>query len=60
MTRPAHLLATLAVVLSLGGCGQKGSLFLPDRKKSSVPAAGPAVPAGAPAPAAPPGAAPQV
>jgi predicted small lipoprotein YifL len=64
MTRPAHLVAALAALLTLGGCGQKGSLFLPDRKKSTVPAASPATPPGAtapvPAPAAPPGPAPPV
>jgi predicted small lipoprotein YifL len=72
MSRSAHLLAPLAALLALGallavgGCGQKGSLFLPDRKQSPVPATGPAVPSGAPAPAAPsvpatpPGAVPRV
>ena len=58
MTRSAHLLATLVVLLALGGCGQKGSLFLPDRKKSTGPAASPAVPTVPPGTAAPPSAAP--
>jgi predicted small lipoprotein YifL len=60
MNRSAHGLAALAVLLALAGCGQKGSLSLPDKKKSTVPAAAPAqappspgTPASPPAPEPP-------
>jgi predicted small lipoprotein YifL len=49
-------LAALAALLALAGCGQKGTLYLPDRKKSTVPAAVPAQAPdspGAPAPVPP-------
>ena len=50
-------LAALCLTAALGGCGQKGSLYLPDAAPKSVPAA-PAsksttTPAGAAAPASP-------
>jgi predicted small lipoprotein YifL len=60
MNRSAHALAALIVLAALGGCGQKGALYLPDRKKSTVPAGAPTQPPtapGSPAPA-PPAAAP--
>jgi len=45
----------LFLALLLAGCGQRGPLYLPDRKPSAVtpPAAAPAAPATAPAPAQP-------
>src|SRR5208283_2304916 len=52
MNRSACTLAALAVLATLGGCGQKGALYLPDKKKSTVPAAAPAPAAPAPAPPA--------
>jgi predicted small lipoprotein YifL len=60
MNRPAFALASLVVLVALGGCGQKGALYLPDRKKSTVPAGPPAQSPVAPATPAPasPGAAP--
>ena len=51
--------AAMAIALSLlalacAGCGQKGSLYLPDRQPQAVPEAAPAsTPAPADAPAAP-------
>jgi len=43
----------LLALLGLAGCGQKGALYLPERKPAVVPAT-PAAPApAAPAPAAP-------
>jgi len=57
---PAAL--ALCASLSLGGCGQKGPLYLPDRPAQTVPApaAGAAAPTAAPAvaPTAAPAAAP--
>jgi predicted small lipoprotein YifL len=53
MTRSAPLLAALAGLLALGGCGQKGSLYLPYGKKSTVPAASPTAPPITPGTAAP-------
>lgn len=49
--RLAALLAGLAAAAALGGCGQKGPLYLPDHKPQAVT---PATPAAAPAPAAAP------
>jgi predicted small lipoprotein YifL len=53
MNRSACLLASLVLLLSLAGCGQKGALYLPDRKKSTVPAAAPVQAPAAPATPAP-------
>ena len=49
--RPAALLPALAAAAALGGCGQKGPLYLPDHKPQAVT---PATPAATPAPAAAP------
>lgn len=49
--RLAAPLAGLAAAAALGGCGQKGPLYLPDHKPQAVT---PATPAAAPAPAAAP------
>jgi predicted small lipoprotein YifL len=56
-------LATLCLAAALGGCGQKGSLYLPDAAPKPVPAApaskpttapaGTAAPASAPSPVSP-------
>jgi predicted small lipoprotein YifL len=48
--------ATLLLAVLLAGCGQKGPLYLPDKKPAAVtpPAAAPAAaPAATPAPAQP-------
>jgi predicted small lipoprotein YifL len=45
---------TILLLLAAAGCGQKGSLYLPDRTRTPVPAGGEATPAAA-APAAPSG-----
>ena len=42
-------IAALCLAAALGGCGQKGSLYLPDAAPKAVPAA----PAGTAAPATP-------
>jgi predicted small lipoprotein YifL len=42
MNRFARRLAVLAALVALTGCGQKGALYLPDKKKSTVPATAPA------------------
>jgi len=57
MNRSACQLAALLVLIALGGCGQKGALYLPDKKKSTVPAGAPAQ---APASSAKPAAVPPV
>lgn len=54
--RLAAPLAGLAAAAALGGCGQKGPLYLPDHKPQAVT---PATPAAAPAPAASPAPAPE-
>jgi predicted small lipoprotein YifL len=49
-----RLLASACVLaLLLAGCGQKGPLYLPDKKPAAVtpPAAAPAAPGATPAPA---------
>jgi predicted small lipoprotein YifL len=53
--RPAPLGCALAALLSLSlsGCGQKGPLYLPDKKPQSVTPAAPAPAATAPAPTTP-------
>jgi predicted small lipoprotein YifL len=49
----AWLPVTLAMTLAAGGCGQKGPLYLPDKKPKVVTApAGNATPATQPAPPA--------
>jgi predicted small lipoprotein YifL len=50
--RPALLrTATLLLLLAAAGCGQKGALYLPDKTRTTVPAADGTAPAAAPAPA---------
>jgi predicted small lipoprotein YifL len=44
---------TILLLLAAAGCGQKGSLYLPDKTRTPVPAGGSATPA--PVPAAQPG-----
>ena len=51
-------LAALCLAAALGGCGQKGSLYLPDAAPKAVPAAPASKPTTAPAATAPPAAAP--
>ena len=51
-------LAALCLTAALGGCGQKGSLYLPDAAPKPVPAAPASKPTTAPAATAPPAAAP--
>jgi predicted small lipoprotein YifL len=54
MNRFTHTLAALAVLIAVSGCGQKGALYLPVKKKSTVPATAPAPSTPAPSPPAPP------
>jgi len=51
-------LAALCLAAALGGCGQKGSLYLPDAAPKAVPAAPASKPTAAPAGTAAPAAAP--
>jgi len=61
--RTCATLAALCLAAALGGCGQKGSLYLPDAAPKAVPAApaskpttapaGTAAPASAPSPVSP-------
>jgi predicted small lipoprotein YifL len=45
----AAVLLAIALTGTLGGCGQKGALYLPQQKKAKVPA-NPINPAPAPSP----------
>lgn len=42
------LLITLALTATLSACGQKGPLYLPNQKKTKVPATQPPAPAAQP------------
>jgi predicted small lipoprotein YifL len=54
MNKSVPLLAALAVLVAVAGCGQKGALYLPDKKKSTIPpAAAPAQAPASPTPAPP-------
>jgi predicted small lipoprotein YifL len=44
---------TILLLLAAAGCGQKGALYLPDKKRVPVPAGDSAAPAQAPAQSAP-------
>lgn len=54
MNRLAHTLAALLVLIAVSGCGQKGALYLPVKKKSTVPATAPAPSSPAPTSPTPP------